>query len=78
MPQAKSDRYASSLYVGGLDRAGLPYIGRIFWSFILRVSLQWPILTDRIDLPSTESFGTRVCTSHGRRTRSRFWLHIQL
>jgi len=78
MPQAKSDRYAESLYVGGLDRAGLPYIGRIFWSFILRVSLRWPILINRIDVPSTESFSTRVCPSHGRRTGSRFRLLIQL
>ncbi|KAI9509927.1 DUF1620-domain-containing protein [Russula earlei] len=32
---AKSDRYAESLYVGGLDGAGFPYIGRIVWSFVL-------------------------------------------
>ncbi|KAI0292365.1 hypothetical protein B0F90DRAFT_1770565 [Multifurca ochricompacta] len=32
---ARSDRYASSFYIGGLDRDGLPYIGRVFWSFIL-------------------------------------------
>jgi hypothetical protein len=32
---AKSDRYSKSLYIGGLDQAGLPYIGRIFWSFLL-------------------------------------------
>ncbi|KAH9981995.1 hypothetical protein BJV74DRAFT_852482 [Russula compacta] len=31
---AKSDRYAESLYIGGLDRAGLPYVGRVFWSFV--------------------------------------------
>ena len=38
MNQAKSDRYTESLYIGGLDQAGLPYIGRVFWSYMLAVS----------------------------------------
>ncbi|KAI9451269.1 DUF1620-domain-containing protein [Lactarius psammicola] len=31
----KSGRHADSLYIGGLDRDGFPYIGRIFWSFVV-------------------------------------------
>ena len=36
-PQAKSDQFAESFYLGGLDKDGLPYIGRVFWSFMLGV-----------------------------------------
>lgn len=32
---AKSGRHADSFYIGGVDRDGFPYIGRIFWSFEL-------------------------------------------
>ncbi|KAH9010844.1 DUF1620-domain-containing protein [Lactarius pseudohatsudake] len=32
----KSGRHADSLYIGGLDRDGFPYIGRVFWSFVAR------------------------------------------
>ncbi|KAI9435607.1 DUF1620-domain-containing protein [Lactarius indigo] len=31
----KSGRHADSLYIGGLDRDGSPYIGRVFWSFVV-------------------------------------------
>lgn len=36
-PQATSDSYTSSIYSGGLDRDGLPYISRVFWSHLLKV-----------------------------------------
>lgn len=36
--EAKSDQYTESFYFGGLDGVGLPYIGRVFWSFGLGVS----------------------------------------
>ncbi|KAJ3478666.1 hypothetical protein NLI96_g9601 [Meripilus lineatus] len=33
---ATSDSYTSSIYSGGLDRDGLPYISRVFWSHLLK------------------------------------------
>ncbi|KAI0270649.1 DUF1620-domain-containing protein [Gloeopeniophorella convolvens] len=32
---AKSNKNTDSFYIGGLDKAGLPYIGRVFWSLAL-------------------------------------------
>lgn len=37
--QARSAVNAESMYVGGLDGEGMPYIGRVFWSHALKVSL---------------------------------------
>lgn len=32
---ARSDRYTESLYTGGLDKDGRPFVGRVFWSHAL-------------------------------------------
>ncbi|KAI0318194.1 DUF1620-domain-containing protein [Amylostereum chailletii] len=33
---ARSDRYTESFYIGGVDKDGLPCVGRVFWSHVLR------------------------------------------
>ncbi|THH04236.1 hypothetical protein EW145_g5667 [Phellinidium pouzarii] len=35
---ASSDRYTESTYAGGLDKDNRPYVGRIYWSHVLRLA----------------------------------------
>ncbi|KAF8258763.1 hypothetical protein EI94DRAFT_1728071, partial [Lactarius quietus] len=63
---AKSGRLADSLYIGGVDRDGFPYIGRVFWSFNLGAShtvSAYPLLAHSRAHLFSESFSTRVRSS---------------
>ncbi|KAI5117724.1 hypothetical protein M0805_006209 [Coniferiporia weirii] len=35
---ATSDRYSESMYTGGLDKDNNPYIGRVYWSHVLKLA----------------------------------------
>ena len=36
-PKANSNKNADSMYTGGVDKDGNPYVGRMYWSFTLQV-----------------------------------------
>lgn len=77
---------AESMYVGGLDGEGMPYIGRVFWSHALKVSLVlyfFHRLLDEVLISSnmfvfTERLRTCVRATSRRRKRSRLRLHLRL
>lgn len=37
MIQASSKAYSASIYSGGVDKDGWPYVVRVYWSHVLKV-----------------------------------------
>ncbi|THH17682.1 hypothetical protein EW146_g3182 [Bondarzewia mesenterica] len=61
---ARSDRHAESLYMGGLDKDGRPYIGRVFWSHKASAHIYAPHLAEGKGLVSGFTFNFDTNT-HG-------------
>lgn len=74
--KAASTRNTDSLYSGGFDKAGKPYIARLYFSLAFKVARYWKLL----DLPFLMPTPVRICgslrTSSFERQGSRNWVLI--
>lgn len=59
--QATSKQYTESIYSGGLDKDGWPYIARVYWSHISKVS----VLVRRPGWSDTDKHAESLC-AHSR------------
>jgi hypothetical protein len=75
--QASSNRFTDSLYAGGVDKEGNPYVGRLYWSYSHQVIRIYCEYTKHANL-IRGCQPTYLCSAPPRWQRNSDWLHVSL